>query len=868
MRSFIMKNIGTPSKLLIILLTSFIILTSTTSMNISAQNENLTLKDTQTTNQPVEAEPEPQTEPEPEPQQNESEPITRVQAIFTEEISDHVKDMNNNNLFDYLVLELTIKIEKPGYYELGSKLILGENRPLIYVYKDFETEQEYIELKLRFEGEPIYSSQVSGPYLCELWITNETDEIVSTMEYNTNEYSYLDFEHGPPPLEMVGRFGDTCVDRDSNGLFDTLVFHFIIKVNEPGTYTFLAGLFKEIIKEDTKDTEAEPEPFYYLVTISSLIIDLESGNNTIKLNFVGPRIHLANYNGPYHVGLWIEPTDEDMKEVNQDRKLYDEETLLEIYRERFLWPMVGESDLSGERVFETKDYRITQFEPPPKIAELTKNVKESRIDLDNDDLIDYLYFKVEVVINEPGEYLLWGRIETDDELKEIWAENLTYLRKGTYHLSLKFSGIEIYQAKLMGILKIIFIIKGKPSEGFQVLDRFEYKTIEKYTYNRFESELDKDYPEELDDEKRPYAKLDSEGVVTKTNVMEIYTTRTRPEITFWFADTEDSEARFKLIFQKLIGYDDLNNNGVYDFGEEHFVVFLEDTHWEISDLIYSVNQNYGNYVEFRLYSELLAGNIERLSEEKLENLSKETYMDPWASVEFRFLVSSNNYQESYPFNYEINGDTELKIDIKIKIHKPIDIDGICLEQLMFDEEKTIGFMTREKEGNFVYLPDRITDEFEMRRFKVESSNQKQWVMFVDESGKEYGFYSWVPKINLTYYNGYCETVEITSSYVTDGKGFRLFTNYPYKEEIISIEHDPSVGMIEESRPTRQLEAGNGLVEILFNPFVYIIASVAAIVFIFLLRSGQMKDKTGPGKRKERINDNVKGKGRDPRKRSD
>jgi hypothetical protein len=432
---------------------------------------------------------------------------------------------------------------------------------------------------------------------------------------------------------------------------------------------------------------------------------------------------------------------------------------------------------------------------------------------------------------------------------------------------LRFNGIEIHKAQLTGILKISITLKGIHPEGFPIFERFFYKTVEQYNYEKFESYSDKDQPDKIDDEIRPYAKLDGEGISTKTNIMEIYTPRTRPEITFWFADVENTEARFKLVFQRLIGYKDKNENGMYDVGEESFQVFLEDVPWVIDDLIYSVDPKYGNYVEFRLFSEVGIGKFDR--DFNLDNRTKEfassndestatrqityesddqkneyerlAYLETWAEIEFKFLVTSNSFEEKYPYTYEINGDTELKIDININIHKPIYIDGICIEQVMYDEGKTYGFLTKEADGNNIYLPESEDSPVNMRNFVVKNINSKQWVMFIDDSGKEYGFYSWVSKINVTNYDGTSEIIDIASSYTTDGSVFNLFTSYPYTRDIRVIEHDPSVGMIKESKPEQKSEPENGLIEMLFNPVVYIVASIVAILILLFIYKSQSRD---------------------------
>ena len=115
-----------------------------------------------------------------------------------------------------------------------------------------------------------------------------------------------------------------------------------------------------------------------------------------------------------------------------------------------------------------------------------------------------------------------------------------------------------------------------------------------------------------------------------------------------------------------------------------------------------------------------------------------------------------------------------------------------------------------------------------------------WI-FIDDSEKEYGFYSWVNKINVTYFDGRSEIVSIDTTYTTDGEVFRLFTNYPYSREISAIQHDPSIGMVKESKP-KKTSTMDEIAKILFNPLFYVTACLIALVILGLMRRSQMKVK--------------------------
>ena len=793
---------------------------------------------------------------------NNSPPI----AFLTTEIIDFGHDQDGDQLFDYLLIEVPIITNEPGEYELGSKLILSDDYPVIYVYKNFEVGDENVSLTLRFDGEHIFESGVSGQYIAILWLENVSGETIEIFEYKTNEYEYTGFKHVPPPLILTERVKEFGNDTNKNGLFNFLTLRFGVEVTEPGYYLVLGGLFKKMERKD-ENTENQEDIFYFLITVEWRTMRLPEGFHFIQLNFKGPRIRLSELNGPYFIGLWIERTEDDS--LVDEEELTDNIRLKELYSEQLLWPMVGDGDLSGESIYKTREYFAKDFEEPAKIVKFTNENKDYPVDLNDNGRFEYLRISIGVKVNEPGKYIIVGKLMTRYDWLELWAENVSYLRPGEHYILLDFQGIEIRKSELKGFYDILLAVKGENPEGIAVIDRMKYRTLREYDCHDFESEYEDENLIDITEEPRPNAKVDVLGITTKTNVMEVFTTHTRPEITFWYADTKDSGARFKLVFNRLIGYRDYNFNNRYDFGEERFEVILEDNLWVISELSYSVNSIYGNYVEFQLSSELTIRKVEKTlierPDESLEYKSRQVLenekdlenvpniVDYWGRIDFKFLITSNDFTIEEPLAYNINGDTEVKIDINLDIYKPVDIDGISLEQLLFDEAQIYGFKTKEANREQVFQSEHEGNQLdkivqsqeppaEMLVFEPRANELKQWIMFIDEEEKEYGFYSWINKINVTYNNGRSELFNINTSYVTDGTILRLYTNYPYNRDVLSIHHDPSIGMIPENRPS-QKETTDVLTEILFNPLTFFGACILLVVIIGVILRGQMRSRT-------------------------
>ena len=798
-------------------------------------------------------------------QENTTEDPTRQsQAFITENITDFGSDITEDGLFDYLIIEVTIKIVEPGMYQLGTKLLLGEDQPSIYVYKEFEAEDEFIVISLRFNGEHIYAAGELGYYTCSLWLEDQKGVTISQMDHKTNEYRHTDFTHPPPPIILTDKFRAYGQDRDQDKLFDFLTIEIGVEIIEPGYYLVLFGLFKESeLKEENPEEkttneevreQTEDEPFYYLITYTYIISYYSEGNNSLKLHFDGPDVRLSKLNGTYLVGLRIERINREHAEIEK-MPPEERERFEYMLKEHLFWPMADEGDLSGEAVYKTREFSYEDFDKPIPIVTFSKPNYDRAVDLDNDRYFEFLQISVSLNVSEPGKYLLEGMIETDDTVVKLWAENLTHLRIGNHRVLLRFKGVEIHKSGLDGNYIIMLIIKGETISGLPVLEKRKYQTKNEYNHLKFESSIkDDDYIEPSDDSQL-YAIWDREGVRTKTDIIEVFTTQARPELTFWYTDSEENGAKFKLVYNDLIGYRDINNNGMYDFGEERYIANLGDNFWNINEFTNSVNSEYGNYVEFELSSDLNLYNIEKLRDtENIEQKRYEEYVEnqpdftkSWVTLVFKFLITSNDFIKTEPLEYKINGRTELKIDVELKFYRPLDIDGICLIQFLFDETKSYGFKTKEADGDNIFYQNKLRternlrDDLDMHLFEPRAGDLKQWIMFIDDTEKEFGFYSWVNSINITYYDGTSEVIHIHTTYTFDGSILRLYTNYPYENELSEIHHDPSIGMIKESKPT-QKAAVNGLAEILFNPWLYIISCVVAVVILFAVRKSQMRRK--------------------------
>lgn len=788
-------------------------------------------------------------------------------AYFGEEIQDYGSDTDDNELFNFLIVKTTIIVREPGVYEFGGKLSIHEDYPVIYVYQYLELDLEANEAALKFSGELISKSYTKGPYKLELWVADEDGKIYDEVIHKTSEYDYLSFEHPPSPASLTGKIEDYGSDMDEDARFDFLTLEVELEVLESGTYYFGAGLFQEQVREK----EQTAHKFYYRISWAQRVLDLDEGLQFVKLNFNGPDIYISKLNGPYWVGFWLEKLEDQPKQPEEPEKP-PHESYYRLEEENMAFPCVGKGDLSGNLTYQTSEYNHTSFEEPIVPAKFTERILDYGTDLNNNRRYEFLTIEVNLDVTVAGEYLIVGELRREEHWAVLYTENVTHLREGTHSVLLNFRGFELYKSKLDGPYSIGLIVKyiqdlerydpegngsGERQFEWYAPDKQVYQTS-KYSHLDFEDKplelIDDDF-RPIDDEwkYRPVAETGDQLITIKTDVIEVYVSKSRPDLRFWYNPAEDgdiattterlkSDANFKLIFNRIIGFNDHNSNHIYNRGEELYAGELSESVWHISEITYGETKEFGNYIEFQMSSRIDL--IRTEPELRLED--KEPERDPerlaatrtifnWATVTFKFLIATNDFQTSGPETYKIEGGVELKIDIDLEIYNPIEVNALCIEHLIYDDSQLHRFKTYEADGPHVY--DKNGYDFDERQF-LELSEDKQRIGFIDDQDLEHGYYSWVPYANLTYSSGKTVYEEVKASYETDGSLMRLYICYPYTERLTTISHDPSIGVIEEANPYKSEADKDVLEQILFNPFTYAIACVAVVVAVYFIRKVQ------------------------------
>lgn len=135
--------------------------------------------------------------------------LVHTEVLFTGNYADFGNDIDEDGLFETLIVETQVYVVKPGYYSVGATLsssteamIGGDidgSQTYVYLNKGLQTVQ------LIFEGKYIRLSKVDGPYLLsDLWVTDTQNPSPTELRehvldsrvdsYETTHYKHTEFQ--------------------------------------------------------------------------------------------------------------------------------------------------------------------------------------------------------------------------------------------------------------------------------------------------------------------------------------------------------------------------------------------------------------------------------------------------------------------------------------------------------------------------------------------------------------------------------------------------------------------------------------------------------------------------------------------------
>ncbi len=357
-------------------------------------------------------------------------------AWFEQPHSDYGYDSDDDGLYDYLIVEISVYARVTGWYyvygDLRTPADLSIGWAGNWVYVDAGTTGT---LGLEYHGYQIRVAEADGPYGMMLFLYDDYWVERCLGSHETSSYLYTDF--AVIPGEFVTPFTDEGVDDDLDGSYDHLRVDVHIDVNRAGNFYMGASLFDSdwMWLEDIGVNEYLPV-----------------GLNTIEFAFDPWPIWCEATDGVFHFEVYLQG------EIDGDWLSLD-----------------YESHTTGE-------YETHLFERPPAVFEPPHS--EHTVDDDTDLLWDALVVEASLNVMVEADYTVQGVMRSmgGDYIDTITVYR--HLEEGLQTVELPFSGFAISYWGYGGAYSVELIVAG----GGKLMDT-DYYLTQDYAWDGFENEV-------------------------------------------------------------------------------------------------------------------------------------------------------------------------------------------------------------------------------------------------------------------------------------------------------------------------------------------------------------------------------------------
>jgi outer membrane protein assembly factor BamB len=322
-----------------------------------------------------------------------------ISNIFTEIFTDEGLDVNNNNLYDFLCIHTSIRIQETGNYTIeailsnSSNTYIGTTKAVCNLTKGLDT------ITLNFNASLFSIMEKSDSYiLTQISLYNETGTLISTYlpHYTTSFYQLSSFEQ--PPITF-NSFNDTGVDSNYDGYYDYLQINTLVTFEKSGYYTF-----KMVVTNATETGSMIGWNTSYF----------SSGTHSVIFRYDGSIIRNSKQNTTYII---------ESIEINTNEDLY-----------------LG----SNHPDWQTQYYQYIEFQPTLTILD---TYSEQTIDMNDNGLYDLLKISIDVNVFLSGDYTICGTLTTANGVIIGTSKKSIVLVQGVQNISLIFDGKTIFRNK-------------------------------------------------------------------------------------------------------------------------------------------------------------------------------------------------------------------------------------------------------------------------------------------------------------------------------------------------------------------------------------------------------------------------------------
>lgn len=303
-----------------------------------------------------------------------------------------------------------------------------------------------------------------------------------------------------------------------------------------------------------------------------------------------------------------------------------------------------------------------------------------------------------------------------------------------------------------------------------------------------------------------------------TDIITIMANGEIPQFHFWYAvDDDGAHAKFMTSFVMITEYEDLNEDGAYQSGEQLFFAPLSAYEWTLTTGVVEdagvTTEVWLKYTKSGIRSTMLPDAAPAaLSGIGSYMRFEDTTIQIWGHIYLEDYEGEVRDDHGSHANFTVAGGSELKIDIEIGNFPFTSENSMVAIQTLQREEVATGISEQQRNQHRIQTREQLrnatidsntnwtTTGGNETRFQAMNETHTQRIDFVDyDAGITQGFFSWLDTAVITWPGGVTEAVPVNVSYVPTGTGLAVYLSYPYFDNG-SILHDPSIGLYPEGAP--------------------------------------------------------------------
>jgi hypothetical protein len=312
---------------------------------------------------------------------------------------------------------------------------------------------------------------------------------------------------------------------------------------------------------------------------------------------------------------------------------------------------------------------------------------------------------------------------------------------------------------------------------------------------------------------------ESDGsVMINTDIITIMANGEIPQFHFWYAvDDNGTHAKFMTSFVMIAEFEDANDDGAFQTGEELHFAPLAAYEWTLTT---GSIQNAGvttevwlKYTKSGIKSSMMPDAVPAALSGTGDVLRfKDTTIQIWGHIYLDDYSGEITDDHGSHANYTVAGGSELKIDIEIGNFPFSSEDSMVALQTVQREHVAAANQSMATNRHRMQTCERFrnvtidsntnwtTTSGNETRFENMANTHIQKIDFIDyDADLAQGFFSWVDTAIITWPGGITEAVPVNASYVPTGTGLAVYLAYPYFDNG-SILHDPSIGLYPDGVP--------------------------------------------------------------------